>query len=89
MRGGRGWRHQYYATGLPRWARGYAYPSVDSPGFPTAFAGVPTSNAARREELAYLKGQTQYLKETMDSIESRINELQREDEHTTETRDKK
>ena len=74
--GGRGWRHQYYATGLPGWARGgaYAYPG----GFPAAAGTAPTSKAAGQEELRYLQEQSQYLKEALEDIETRISELGQE-----------
>ena len=76
MAGGRGWRHQYYATGLPRWARAgaYAYPGAS----PAPSNVTPTPKAARQEELSYLKEQAQYLKGALDDIETRINELGQE-----------
>jgi len=76
MGGGRGWRNQYYATGLPGWARGNAY---SYPGrFPVASSVPPTTmKAARHEELLYLKEQAQYLKEALDDIDMRINELRK------------
>ena len=74
--GGRGWRHQHYATGLPGWARGSAYPYPG--GYPVASSEAPTLKAVRHEELRYLKEQAQYLKEALDDIEIRINELRQE-----------
>ena len=76
MGGGRGWRNQYYATGLPGWARGGGYPY---PGrFPAAASAPPTMKTARREELKYLTEQAQYLREALDDIETRINGLRQE-----------
>lgn len=74
MGGGRGWRNQYYATGLPGWARGQRnpYPS------PVAHSATATLEAARTEELSHLKEQAQYFKGILNDIESRVNELQKE-----------
>jgi hypothetical protein len=41
--GGRGWRHWYYATGLPRWAR-WAVP-------PAAVQGAPYTGPSREQEI--------------------------------------
>jgi hypothetical protein len=57
--GGRGWRHLFYATGLPFWARGrYATPTQD-------------------EEVSALKGEANWHKEQMDSINKRLQELEK------------
>ncbi len=55
--GGRGWRHWYYATGLPRWAR-WAPPTAE-------------------QELAGLKDTAAQLKEQLDAINKRIEELEK------------
>jgi len=62
--GGHGWRHWYYATGLPRWARG---------GIPPAYA--PPS---REQQIEALKGQAAWLKEQLDAINRRMEELSQE-----------
>jgi len=62
--GGHGWRHWYYATGLPRWARG---------GIPPAYA--PPS---REQQIEALKGQAAWLKEQLDAINRRMEELGQE-----------
>ncbi len=59
--GGRGWRHWFYATGLPSWARA---------GFPAA----PTSE----QEQQTLKQEAQYLQDSLDAINRRIDELNKE-----------
>jgi len=82
--GGRGWRNQYYATGLPGWARGYAYPA----GYSITPDTAATSKAAQTEELAYLKEQAQYFKNALNDIESRVNELQQKAENTGKTQKK-
>ncbi len=55
--GGRGWRHQFYATGLPLWAR-FAPPTTE-------------------QELAGLKDEAAQLKEQLDAIAKRIEEIEK------------
>lgn len=69
---GRGWRwrHWFYATGLPGWARfGYA------PAWtvPSAYA-APTAE----QEIDVLKQQSEWLKGQLDAINKRITELEKE-----------
>lgn len=63
--GGHGWRHMYYATGLPGWARWGGFPLV-SPVTPTA-----------EEEVTALKRQAEALKAEMEAINRRIEALTR------------
>jgi hypothetical protein len=61
--GGRGWRHWFYATGVPGWARaGYGFGAAPNP----------------EQELEGLKQQAQYLKNSLDDINKQIDELQKE-----------
>ncbi|NLX20471.1 MAG: DUF5320 domain-containing protein [Phycisphaerae bacterium] len=60
--GRRGWRHQFYATGLPLWARGQA-PGVGVP-FVAASASV--------NELEMLRNQTSQLAKTLEQVQQRI-----------------
>lgn len=63
---GHGWRHWYYATGLPGWARfGYA------PAW-----GVPPT---REQEAEFLKAQADALKQQLDAISQRIAELEKQE----------
>ena len=80
--GGRGWRHQYYATGLPGWARGYGYPNpaVSPVGFPTTM----NARTAQAEELSHLKEQASYFKGVLDDIDSRVSELQQQTKKAAE-----
>jgi len=74
---GRGWRwrHWYYATGLPGWARfGYA-PAWGPP--PVAPYG-PYAPPTREQEAEFLKAQSEWLKEQLDAISQRIAELEQE-----------
>lgn len=61
--GGHGYRHWYYATGLPFWARsgGYAgaYPPAPAPISP-------------EEEQEMLRSQEQWLEEQLESVRSRM-----------------
>jgi hypothetical protein len=68
--GGRGWRHRFYATGLPGWAR-YAYgPAWDVP--PVA------PRMTREQEKDWLKVQAEDLQEMLQDINERISELEKE-----------
>jgi hypothetical protein len=70
---GRRWRHWYYATGLPGWARfGYA-PAWGAPAAPYGpYAAPPTPE----QETESLKSQAEWLKEQLDAVTSRIEELE-------------
>jgi len=76
--GGRGWRHGYYATGLPGWARA----PMDAP----AWGGPVTSYAPQagpvaptaEQELDGLKKQAEYFQETLGQINRRIEQLEAE-----------
>jgi hypothetical protein len=73
--GGRGWRRQYYATGLPGWARfGYA----PAWGTPPAAYGPYAAPPTREQETEFLKAQADALKEQLDAISQRIAELDKE-----------
>ncbi|MGQ9491844.1 MAG: DUF5320 domain-containing protein [Anaerolineae bacterium] len=61
--GGRGWRHMYYATGLPGWARLGFVPPVP-PAEPT------------ESELAALKAQSRWLSSQLEAINKRIEALE-------------
>jgi hypothetical protein len=75
--GGRGWRHWYYATGLPGWARfGYA-PAWGTP--PYAAYGAPYAPTMTREqEIEMLQDQAKYFQDALDDIIKRIEELEQE-----------
>jgi hypothetical protein len=66
--GGRGWRHWYYATGLPGWARfGYA---------PTWDYG-PYQPMTEEQEVELLRNQAEALKRELDAIAQRLKELEK------------
>ncbi len=70
---GRGWRHGYYATGLPFWAR-YGYgPLAGAPPVPYGpYAAAPT----KEQEIATLRTQAEWLRDSLEAITSRIEELE-------------
>ena len=72
--GGRGWRHLYYATGLPRWARAGYGPAW---GPPPAYAGPYAPQMPREQEVETLKGQAEWLKGELDAISQRLAELEK------------
>jgi hypothetical protein len=73
--GGRGWRHWYYATGLPGWARYGWAPAWGAP--PAAFGPYPAA-PSREQEAQWLKAQAEALKQQLDAISQRIAELEKE-----------
>jgi hypothetical protein len=74
---GRGWRHQYYATGRPAWAR-YGFGGFwEAPQNP-AFAPYPVRQS-KEQEASSLKAQAEWLKEELGAITKQIDELERPD----------
>ena len=67
---GRGWRNQYWATGLPGWARGNQSLSVES--HPPHYA----TEIPREEELRSLKSQSKSLENNLSELKKRIVELE-------------
>lgn len=67
--GGRGWRHWYYATGVPGWARfgGYGAPY----GF--AAAGFPADPDTEKRALS---NQAEALQQELDQIRKRLADLE-------------
>lgn len=67
--GGRGWRHWYYATGLPGWTRFGAFSSPY--GYPS-----PYNDYSPETEKQMLKNQAEALQAEMDDIKKRLEELE-------------
>jgi hypothetical protein len=65
---GRGWRHQFNATGQPGWQRTAATPP--------AIAQVPLAAAAEERLISALKDQTELLQRTFNLMQKRIEELE-------------
>jgi hypothetical protein len=76
--GGRGRRNWFYATGLPGWARaGYGWPAWGGAVNPYAYGGAPfVPGLTAQQELDGLKGQAEYLEDSLDGIKKRIEELE-------------
>lgn len=66
---GRGWRHGYHATGLPRWAR-----YDDAPDWYGPY-GPPMSE---EQETDLLTNQADALKRELEAISKRLDELESE-----------
>ena len=72
---GRGWRHWYYATGLPGWIRaGYGYPAFGMLPLPYPYELTP------KEEMTMLKEQSEILKKQLEEIQNRISTLEKAQE---------
>jgi len=68
--GGRGWRHRYYATGLPGWARtGWGM-------FPSPYAPAPPAVPDEEGELEALKAQAEYFERNLEGLRRRIQKLE-------------
>lgn len=75
--GGRGWRHCYYATGLPGSARaGWGLPAWGATPYPYA-APIPPE-AIEETELETLKAQAGSLERTLQALRRRIEKLEGE-----------
>jgi len=67
---GRGWRNQYWATGLPGWVR---YPGVAQDFNP--YGATAETGMSPEEEGEVLKEQATYLEQQLKNIKNRISEL--------------
>ena len=75
--GGRGWRHWFYATGLPGWARsGWGLPAWGAAPYPYAPPIPP--EAIEETELETLKAQAGSLERTLQALRRRIEKLEGE-----------
>ena len=73
--GGRGWRHCYYATGLPGWARaGMGLLAWGMPMHP--FSGLTVPPMSSEQESEILKGQAEYFQGALEEIKKRIADLE-------------
>ena len=73
--GGRGWRHWYYATGLPGWMRFGRWPAWGAPlaaAYGAPYAPAPT----REQEVEMIKEQAQYFQDALSEISRRLEELE-------------
>jgi hypothetical protein len=86
--GGRGRRNWYYATGLPGWARaGYGFPAWGGAVNPYAYGGTPFApGLSAQQEIDALKGQAEYLEDSLSGIKKRIEELESQTSRKEEAR---
>ncbi len=82
--GGWGRRNWFYATGMPGWQRAaYGYPAYGAgmpyttPYFPAPYAPY-AEGFSKEDELNALKGQAEYLEDSLEGIKRRIMELEEE-----------
>ncbi len=68
---GRGYRHMYWATGLPGWRR------TNANGFQ---AIPPAASFTGSQEIDFLKNQAQALKAELDAVNTRLQEIESKDE---------
>lgn len=86
---GRGWRHMFWATGMPGWARGF------HPGFSPLFNPEASSHwsgnfwpedtqsipeKAKKDQAKLLKKQIEILEEDLKELNTRLKELEEIDE---------
>ncbi|OQA89496.1 MAG: hypothetical protein BWY26_01666 [Elusimicrobia bacterium ADurb.Bin231] len=81
--GGRGWRHWYYNTGIPGWARGgYAAPAFYNrvnAGYDMPYGYYPyyPEYIDPKEEAEMLKEQSKALQDEINALNERIEELEK------------
>jgi len=79
--GGRGWRHWYYATGLPGWVRAsMGYPAFGgwvNPALYTSGLYPLGAEITPKEEMDILKSQAEILKKQLEDIQSQIETLKK------------
>jgi len=71
--GGRGWRHWYWATGLPGWMRAQRWISP--------FGGF-SRITNKEDEIRFLKDQADFLKQQLEDIENHLREVESKTEPT-------
>jgi hypothetical protein len=74
---GRGYRHMYYATGLPGWAR------YNTGAYNPYFASTPPSMTAA-QEAELLKNQAKLMQDDLNDLNKRIQELEKAGEEKPE-----
>jgi len=67
---GRGYRHRFFATGMPSWLRSNANPAKQANPFISGFT--------LGQEMEQLKDQSELLKQQLDDMQARIDELSKQ-----------
>ncbi|MCD6487056.1 MAG: DUF5320 domain-containing protein [Syntrophobacterales bacterium] len=80
--GGWGHRNQFYATGLTGWQRSaYSYPSyAGAVSYGAPYTAPYGPAATKQQELDALKGQAEYLEDSLGGIKKRMEELEKSKE---------
>ncbi len=73
---GRGFRNQFYATGMPGWQR--AATGYQAWGQPPVSQPVYPAQPSKEQELDMLKAQAEQFQNGLDQVHSRISELEKE-----------
>jgi len=68
--GGRGWRNQFYATGLPGWARGGRFLQ------PESSPSSADAGSSQDEEIGTLASRTKALESDLSALKKRLAELE-------------
>jgi Family of unknown function (DUF5320) len=68
--GGWQWRHWFYASGQPRW--------VGWETLPAGVYGAPYAAPSREQEIEMLRGEAEWLRDQLDAISRRMEELSQE-----------
>ena len=72
---GRGFRHRYYATGVPGLGRGAYVPTYGPPG-----GYVPPAPYSAADEAAALKANAEYLAAALEETKSRLSDLESDED---------
>lgn len=75
--GGRGWRHRYYATGIPGWMA-TGHPTGGYYQQPPGYAPYGPAAPPPEHELEALREQAAFLSESLKDVQRRIDELEAE-----------
>ena len=82
---GRGYRHWYYATGMPGWVRtSYGYPAWGGYAPPRTPYPYPMEQAPA-QEIEMLKQEAEFLHEQLDAIQDRMEALKKGEEKKQKT----
>jgi len=76
---GRGYRHMYYATGLPYWARG-AYAPTTAPGYtyPPVNPYYGAAPVSKEDQVKALQAQADMLSKSLEDVNKAISDLEKE-----------
>ncbi len=75
---GRGYRHMYYATGLPYWARGYYQAPAPGYTYPPVNPYYGTVPLSREDQVKALQAQADMLSKSLEDVNKAISDLEKE-----------